>query len=159
MAVSGVERVAELTVMPANPGQAALQRGDACRLRAVSSAIGAGGEIEPDRLGIGRQLRQTLPAKPGRKMSPVGVVGALRVAGAGGASVVFGRLGEGGERIAARNVGRCRARLLSGLEIPGFPRSASCFMTGLAVKKRTLLRSLTGLTFRADDGAPGRSSR
>jgi hypothetical protein len=56
MAVSGVERVAKLAVMPANPGQAALQRGDACRLRAVSKPVGAGGEIEPDRLRIGRQL-------------------------------------------------------------------------------------------------------
>ena len=66
MAIAGVERVAKLAVMPANPGQAALQRGDACGLRAVSgadvsnaggdSAVGAGGEIEPDRLRIGRQL-------------------------------------------------------------------------------------------------------
>ena len=66
MAVARVARVAKLAVMPANPGQAAPQRGDACPLRAVSgadvsnaggdSAVGAGGEIEPDRLRIGRQL-------------------------------------------------------------------------------------------------------
>jgi hypothetical protein len=62
MAVSRVERVAQLAVMPANPGQAALQRGDACGLRSVPTSVGAGGEIEPDRLGIGRQLRQALPA-------------------------------------------------------------------------------------------------
>jgi hypothetical protein len=82
VAVSRVERVAELAVMPANSGQAPLQRRDACRLRAVAgadvssaggdsadvssagmdAAVGAGGEIQPDRLWVGRQLRKALAA-------------------------------------------------------------------------------------------------
>ena len=37
MAVAGVERVAELAVMPANPGKAALQRGDARSASAPSA--------------------------------------------------------------------------------------------------------------------------
>ena len=41
MAIAGVERVAKLAVMPANPGKAALQRGDACRLRAVGASAQA----------------------------------------------------------------------------------------------------------------------
>ena len=92
--------------MPANPGKAALQRGDACRLRSVAGAVGAGGEIEPDRLRVGRQLWQTLPAKPGGKMSPIGVVSALGVVGPGGSGVVFSGLGERGEAIVLRGARR-----------------------------------------------------
>jgi len=126
VAIAGVERVAKLAVMPANPGQAALQRGDACGLRAVSgadvssagmdsadvssaggdSAVGAGGEIEPDRLRIWRQLRQALPAQPGGEVPPVGVVGALGVVGPGGAGVVLGGFGERGEAIVSWGAGR-----------------------------------------------------
>jgi hypothetical protein len=122
--------------MPTNPGQAALQRGDARTFSALSKPVGTGGEIEPDGLRIGRQLRKTLAAQPGGEMPPIGVVGALGVVGASGAGVVFGGLGERGEatvwRAAGRGQGvfvglgsvfvrifptarRCRSRLLSGL--------------------------------------------
>jgi len=90
VAVSRVERVAELAVMPANSGQAPLQRRDACRLRAVAgadvssaggdsadvssagmdAAVGAGGEIQPDRLWVGRSCE-----KPWRRCRTVAFSG------------------------------------------------------------------------------------
>ena len=56
MAVPRVERLAKLPVMPANPGESSLQRGDVRTFSALSEPVRAGGEIEPDRLRIGRQL-------------------------------------------------------------------------------------------------------
>lgn len=39
-----VERLADLPVMPGYPRQPAFERGDACRRRAATRAIGAGAE-------------------------------------------------------------------------------------------------------------------
>ena len=105
MAVSGVEQVAKLAVMPANPRQAALQRSDACRAPRRVRAVGAGGEIEPDRLGSGGTAAD--PAGEARRKN---VANRSRrragCCGPGGAGIVFGGLGERGEAIVLCGAGR-----------------------------------------------------
>lgn len=94
MTILGVERRANLAVMPGNSRQSALQRGDARGRRAATRTVGAGGEIEADGLRIRGQGRKTLTTQPRRKLSPVGLVGALRVLGAGVARVILGLFSE-----------------------------------------------------------------
>ena len=77
VAVAGVERLPELAVAPADPGQAPLERRDA------DAGLGLRGEIEPDGLRLGRQFLKTVAAQPGGELPPVGVIGARGVFGCG----------------------------------------------------------------------------
>ena len=100
VAVAGVERLPELAVAPADPGEAPLERRDA------DAGLGLRREIEPDGLRLGRQFVKTVAAQPGGELPPVGVIGARGVFAAGGAGVVFGGLGQPGEaRIEAERAG------------------------------------------------------
>jgi hypothetical protein len=64
-----------------------------------------GGEVEADRLRVGRRLGEPLAAQPGGELAPVGGIGALGVVGLRRAGVGLGRLGESGEA-AAEAAGR-----------------------------------------------------
>ena len=56
VAVPGVERLAELAVMPANPGETALERRDAGAISPMPEAVGAGGEVKSNCLRVGWRL-------------------------------------------------------------------------------------------------------
>ena len=90
MAVADLERLAELSVAPGDAGQPPLEGGDR-QLRAA--AFDLRGEVEADRFRVGRRLRKSLAAQPGRELSPVGGVGALGVVGLRRAGVGLGGLG------------------------------------------------------------------
>ena len=77
VAVARVERFAELAIAPANPGEPALQRRDGNR--SCPARLGAGREIEPDGLRIGRQVVEAVAAQPGGELPPIGVIGARGV--------------------------------------------------------------------------------
>lgn len=87
MAVADIEPLAALAVMPTNARESPLQSGDRNRLP-TSLAIDAGGQIEANGLRIRGQGVKPLPAQPGRKLPPVGVVSALGVLGTGVAGVI-----------------------------------------------------------------------
>ena len=96
MPVLAVHRLAALGEIPHERRQPPLDRADRARLRA-RRAGGAGGDVEPEDLGIRGQGGEVLAAGPGRIMPPVGGIGAGCVGRGCGAGVVAGGLGERGE--------------------------------------------------------------
>ena len=96
MPVLAVHRLAALGEIPHERRQPPLDRADRARLRA-RRAGGAGGDVEPEDLGIRGQGGEVLAAGPGRIMPPVGGIGAGGVGRGCGAGVVAGGLGERGE--------------------------------------------------------------
>ena len=111
MPIDCIERLAELAVTPANAGEPALQVAtetgcDRGVFRAPAELLlHTGGEIEADGLRVRGQGIEALPAQPGGKLPPIGVIGALGVVRAGVAGVVAGLFGE-----RRRDAGRGRAR-------------------------------------------------
>ena len=94
--VADVERVAELAVASANAREPAFRSGDRNRL-AAPLTVDTGGEIQDDRLRIRGQGIEALAAQPGRKLPPVGLIGAPGVFRAGVAGVVAGLGAKGVE--------------------------------------------------------------
>ena len=97
MPVTDVERLADLAVAPGDSRQPPLEGGDR---KLGAAALDLGGEVEPDRLGIGRRLGQALAAQPGGEHFPVGGVGAPGVVGLRRAGVGLGGLRQAGQSAA-----------------------------------------------------------
>jgi hypothetical protein len=93
MGIARVQQAAELPIAPANAGEPALQRGNRQR-RPARPALDAGSEIQANGLRVRGQGVEALPAQPGGEVPPVGVIGPLRVLGAGVAGVVAGLFRE-----------------------------------------------------------------
>ena len=127
MAVTDVERLAELPVAPGDAGQPPLEGRDR-KLRAA--AFDLRGEVEADRFGVGRRLRKTLAAQPGGEHSPVGGIGALGVVGLRRAGVGLGGLRQRRQAAAEAPGGREQGRgfapeaWVSGAAPSGFRPSA-----------------------------------
>ena len=99
MPIACVERLAALAVMPADAGEPPLQRSATLKAGspAAADSLHAGGEIEADGLRVRGQGIEALPAQPGGKLPPIGVIGAPGVVRAGVAGVIAGLFGERGE--------------------------------------------------------------
>ena len=106
MPVTDVERLAELAVAPGDSRQPSLEGGDR-KLRAA--ALDLRREIEPDRLGIGRRLREALAAEPGGEHFPVGCVGPPGVVGLRRAGVGLGGVRQAANRPLSALAGESRA--------------------------------------------------
>ena len=107
MAVTDVERLAELPVAPGDAGQPPLEGRDR-EFRAAAFDLGR--EVEADRLRVGRRLRKPLAAQPGGEHFPVGGVGALGVIGLRRAGVGLGGLRERRQAAAEAPGGREQGR-------------------------------------------------
>ena len=103
MAIADLERLAELSVAPGDPGQAPLEGRDG---EFGAAALDLRGEVEPDRFRIGRRLREPLATQPGGELPPVRRVGALGVVGLRRAGVGLGGLGQGRQAAAEAPGGR-----------------------------------------------------
>ena len=127
MAVTDVERLADLAVAPGDAGQAPLEGGDR---KLGAAAFDLRGEVEADRFRVGRRLRKALAAQPGGEQSPVGGVGALGVVGLRRAGVGLGGLRQRRQPAAEAPGGREQGRgvapgaWVSGAAPSGFRSSA-----------------------------------
>jgi hypothetical protein len=93
VAVGAVEVFAALREIPPQGRDPPLQGGDGIGFSGYRPG-GAGGDIEPEHLRVGRQGGQAVPARPAGKMAPVGSVGFSGIFGGGGLGVVAGGFGE-----------------------------------------------------------------
>ena len=78
MRIADIQRLAHLPVAPANSREPPLKRGDGHRFPAAT-ALHAGGQIQPDGPRIRGRNIEPGAAQPGRKLPPVGFIGALGV--------------------------------------------------------------------------------
>jgi hypothetical protein len=95
MAVLTIERLAALSIVPGQRGEAALDRRHGVRLLVAGRlSRSAGGDVEADHLRIGRHELKTLAPAPGGKMPPVGRVGTPCIGRTRRLDVIAGTAGE-----------------------------------------------------------------
>ena len=107
MAVTDLERLAELAVAPGDAGQSPFEGRDR-KLRAAAFDLRR--EVEANGFRIGRRLRKTLAAQPRGELPPVGGVCALGVIGLRRAGVGLGGLRQRRQAAAQAPGGREQGR-------------------------------------------------
>ena len=120
MAVTDVERFAELAVAPGDPGQSPFEGRDG---KFGAAALDLRRKVEANGFRIGRRLRKTLAAQPRGELPPVGGICALGVVGLRRAGVGLGGLRQRRKAAAQAPGGREQGRGVRAWS-PGLERRA-----------------------------------
>jgi hypothetical protein len=107
MAVTDVERFAELAVAPGDPGQSPFEGRDG---KFGAAALDLRRKVEANGFRIGRRLRKTLATQPRGELPPVGGICALGVVGLRRAGVGLGGLRQRRQAAAQAPGGREQGR-------------------------------------------------